>query len=58
MKKLLFILALALGINANASHLLGGMVTVAQTSYDSTSVAVYLVSDAGGITPPSTVHRS
>ena len=55
MKKLLFILALALGINANASHLLGGMVTVAQTSYDSTSVGVYLVSDAGGVAPPQTL---
>ena len=55
MKKLLFILALALGINANASHLLGGMVTVAQTSYDSTSVGVYLVSDAGGVAPPTNI---
>lgn len=55
MKKLLVLLALVAGFTSSASHLLGGMVTVAQTSYDSTSVAVYLVSDAGGVTPPSTI---
>ncbi len=51
MKKLLVLLALALGLNVSASHLSGGMVTVAQTSYDSTSVGVYLVADPQGITP-------
>ena len=51
MKKLLVVLALALSFNVSASHLLGGMVTVAQTSYDSTSVGVYLVSDPQGISP-------
>ena len=51
MKKLLVLLALALGLNVSASHLLGGMVTVAQTSQDSTSVGVYLVSDPQGISP-------
>ena len=56
MKKLLVLLALVVGFTSSASHLLGGMVTVAQTSYDSTSVAVYLVSDAGGVTPPSTIY--
>ena len=55
MKKLIVLVALVTGFTASASHLLGGMVTVAQTSYDSTSVAVYLVSDAGGVTPPSTI---
>ena len=49
------LVALIAGFTASASHLLGGMVTVAQTSYDSTSVGVYLVSDAGGVTPPSTI---
>ena len=49
------LIALITGFTASASHLLGGMVTVAQTSYDSTSVGVYLVSDAGGVTPPSTI---
>ena len=52
----MILVALALGFNVSASHLLGGMVTVAQTNYDSTSVAVYLVSDAGGVTPPSTIY--
>jgi len=51
MKKLLVLLALALGLNVSASHLLGGMVTVAQTSQDSTSIGVYLVADAQGISP-------
>ena len=51
MKKLLVLVALALGLNTSASHMLGGMVTVAQTSYDSTSVGVYLVADAQSITP-------
>ncbi len=51
MKKLLIALALGLGLSVNASHLSGGMVTVAQTSYDSTSVGVYLVADPQGITP-------
>ena len=53
MKKLLVLLALTLGLNTSASHLLGGMVTVAQTSPDSTSVAVYLVDDPQGISPNS-----
>ena len=45
------LLALVAGFTSSASHLLGGMVTVAQTSYDSTSVAVYLVADPQGISP-------
>lgn len=55
MKKLMVLLALVAGFTSSASHLLGGMVTVAQTSYDSTSVAVYLVSDAGGVVPPTNI---
>lgn len=51
MRKLMVLIALVVGFTASASHLLGGMVTVAQTSYDSTSVGVYLVSDPQGITP-------
>jgi hypothetical protein len=51
MKKLLVLVALVAGFTASASHLLGGMVTVAQTSYDSTSVGVYLIADPQGITP-------
>ena len=55
MKRIIVLVALVAGFTSSASHLLGGMVTVAQTSYDSTSVGVYLVSDAGGVTPPSTI---
>ena len=38
-------------LTTSASHLLGGMVAVAQTSQDSTSIGVYLVADSQGITP-------
>ena len=55
MKKIMVLLALAVSLTASASHLLGGMVTVAQTSQDSTSVGVYLISDASGITPPTNI---
>jgi len=51
MKKLMILVALAVSLTASASHLLGGMVTVAQTSQDSTSVGVYLLADPQGITP-------
>jgi len=51
MKKLLLLLTLTLSLTVNASHILGGMVTVAQTSQDSTSVGVYLVTDPQGISP-------
>ena len=51
MKKLLVLLALAVSLTVNASHLLGGMVAVAQTSQDSTSVGVFLITDPQGITP-------
>ena len=56
MKKLLVLLALALGLNVSASHLLGGMVTVAQTSQDSTSVGVYLLTDPQGISGPNIIY--
>ena len=45
------LVALVVSLTASASHLLGGMVTVAQTSQDSTSVGVFLVADPQGITP-------
>jgi hypothetical protein len=51
MKRLMVLVALAVSLAANASHLLGGMVTVAQTSQDSTSIGVYLLADPQGITP-------
>ena len=51
MKKLLLFVALISTFTIQASHILGGMVTVAQTSQDSTSVGVYLVTDPQGISP-------
>ena len=52
MKKMILCgLMLLMSTSSFASHLLGGMVAVAQTSQDSTSVGVYLVADPQGITP-------
>lgn len=52
MKKLvLLVVCVLFTLTTSASHLLGGMVTVAQTSQDSTSIGVYLVSDPQGISP-------
>jgi len=51
MKRIMVLVALVVSLTASASHLLGGMVTVAQTSQDSTSVGVFLVADPQGITP-------
>jgi len=56
MKKLLVLLAFAVSLTASASHLLGGMVTVAQTSQDSTSIGVYLLTDPQGIPGPNTLY--
>lgn len=49
------LMALVVGFTASASHLLGGMVTVAQTSYDSTSVGVWLITDPQGISAPTSI---
>lgn len=43
----LSILAFFVSFTISASHILGGMLTVSQTSFDSTAVGLYLVSDAG-----------
>jgi hypothetical protein len=51
MKRLVTILTLLLTLNLSASHIMGGMVSVAQTSQDSTSVGVFLITDPQGITP-------
>ena len=57
MKKLLLGLALTIAtFTVQASHLLGGMVGVAQTSFDSTSVGVWLISDNTGIPMPNTIY--
>jgi hypothetical protein len=53
MKKLLLAFLFILSTTLSASHLLGGMVAVAQTSYDSTSVGVWLIADPQGISPSS-----
>jgi hypothetical protein len=56
MRKGLLLIAFAISLTANASHLLGGMVTVAQTSQDSTSIGVYLLVDPQGISGPNTIY--
>ena len=56
MKNLLVILALTLGINVSASHIMGGMIGVVQTSQDSTSVGMYLISDGQGVPMPQVIH--
>ena len=56
MKKLSVLLALTLGFNLSASHLLGGGVGVAQTNQDSTTVGVWLISDPQGIPTPTTIY--
>ena len=57
MKKLLSsLMVVFISISSYASHIMGGMVTVAQTSYDSTSVGVYLLTDPQGINSPNTIN--
>jgi len=57
MKKLILLaVCVFFTLTTSASHLLGGMVTVAQTSYDSTSVGVYLLTDPSGISAPNTIY--
>lgn len=48
-------LATLMTINVWASHLLGGMVGVFQTSQDSTTVGVWLITDPQGISVPNTI---
>jgi hypothetical protein len=56
MKKLLLILSLILTtFVTKASHIMGGMIAVAQTSQDSTSVGMYLISDSQGVPLPQSV---
>ena len=56
MKRIMVLVALVVSLTANASHLLGGMVTVAQTSQDSTTLGVYLLMDPQGISGPNTIY--
>ena len=53
MKKLLSLFALLVTVNLSASHILGGIIQVAQTSQDSTSIGMYVVSDAFPTMPQS-----
>ena len=46
MKKLLILFTLTLSLTVNASHILGGIIQVAQTSPDSTSIGLYIVSES------------
>lgn len=56
MKKLLVMLTLALGFNLSASHLLAGGVGVFQTSQDSTTVGIWLISDSQGLPMPNSIN--
>ena len=53
MKKLLSLLVLLVTVNLSASHILGGIIQVAQTSQDSTSIGMYVVSDQFPTMPQS-----
>jgi len=55
--KTLFILLVCVfsTLTASASHLMGGMITVNQTSSDSTSIGAYLLMDGSGIPSPSLI---
>ena len=58
MKQIILLVGILLfGINAKASHLMGGMVGVFQTSQDSTTVGMWLISDGQSPIPmPSTIY--
>jgi len=55
MKKLMVLVALVAGFTTSASHIMGGMVGVSQTSQDSTTVGVWLVTDGGGLPAPQSI---
>ena len=56
MKKLLVLLALAVGLTANASHLLGGHIQAIQQGLsDTVDITVTLFSDPQGISSPQTL---
>lgn len=56
MKKLLVVLALALGFNVSASHLLGGYIQTVQRGYsDTVDVVVTLFTDPQGIANPTSI---
>lgn len=56
MKKMILCgLMLLMGTSSFASHLMGGMIGVFQTSQDSTSVGMWLISDGQGVPLPQSV---
>ena len=55
MKRIMVLLALVVSLTTSASHLLGGMLTVNQTSNDSTSIGAYLLMDGSGVPSPSLI---
>ena len=56
MKKILsFIFVSLLTVTTSASHLLGGIVGVSQTSQDSTTIGVALITDPQGLPSPNSI---
>ena len=56
MKKVMMVaLATLMTVNVWASHLLGGMVGVFQTSQDSTTIGVWLITDPQGVSAPNSI---
>ena len=55
MKKLLVALTLGLSLSANASHVMGGVISVFQTSQDSTALSTTLIFDSQGPPTPSMI---
>tara|TARA_B110000211_G_scaffold15122_1_gene15813 strand:- start:123 stop:1037 length:915 start_codon:yes stop_codon:yes gene_type:complete len=55
MKNVIVALILGLSLSVNASHLHGGMMSVSQTSQDSTSIGVSLLFDSQGIPNPNSI---
>ena len=45
MKKLMVLITLILGLTANATHMMGGMLQISNIGPDSTTIGLYLVAD-------------
>lgn len=58
MRKILTILALVASFSVQASHILGGMLVVSQTSRDSTTIGAYFIMDQQGIEIPAKQYVS
>ena len=55
-KKIVTLISLFTSLQLSASHLMGGMLGVFQTSQDSTTVGMWLISDSQGLPMPTTVY--